>query len=92
MGDDGAAGSQHGAWKGSNVTEMEILMLRRARKLPRNIDFRIPGPELVPMPEPGERVVFRAHFDRGFGLPVSKFSETSWISIASSLTTSAPTP
>ena len=33
----------------------------------------MPGEELVPAPEPGERVVFRAHFDRGFGLPVSKF-------------------
>ena len=25
------------------------------------------------MHKPGERVVFLAHFDRGFGLPVSKF-------------------
>src|SRR4051812_27521696 len=59
--------------KGSNVTEMEILMLRRARKIPRTLDFRVPGDELVPTPRAGERVVFRAHFDRGFGLPVSKF-------------------
>jgi hypothetical protein len=27
----------------------------------------------VPAPEPGERVVFIAHFERGFGLPVSDF-------------------
>ena len=54
MGDDGATGSQRGAWKGSNVTEMEILMIRHARKFPRNLDFRVPGDELVPTPEPGE--------------------------------------
>ena len=48
-------------------------MVRHAPKLPRNLDFRVPGPELVPVPRPGERVVFLAHFDRGFGLPVSKF-------------------
>src|SRR4051812_18505655 len=52
---------------------MQILLLRRARKLPRNLDFRVPGQELVPVPRPGEWVVFLAHFDRGFGLPVSKF-------------------
>ena len=73
MGDDGATGSQRGAWKGSNVTEMQILMIRRARKFPRDLEFRVPEDELVPTPKPGERVVFRAHFERGFGLPVSKF-------------------
>jgi hypothetical protein len=73
MGDDGAAGNQRGAWKGSNVSEFQILMLRRARKFPRDLNFRVPGEELAPTPRPGERVVFRAHFERGFGLPVSKF-------------------
>jgi hypothetical protein len=27
----------------------------------------------VPEPEPGERVVFITHFERGFGLPASDF-------------------
>jgi hypothetical protein len=27
----------------------------------------------VPAPEPGERVVFISHFERGFGLPVLDF-------------------
>jgi hypothetical protein len=27
----------------------------------------------MPAPGPGERVVFIAHFERGFGLPVSDF-------------------
>ena len=34
---------------------------------------RIPGDEVEPNPEEGERVVFLAHFHRGFGLPVSDF-------------------
>ncbi|KAK1642163.1 hypothetical protein QYE76_059968 [Lolium multiflorum] len=31
------------------------------------------GDEIEPVLEPGERVVFLAHFERGFGLPVSSF-------------------
>ncbi|KAK1662787.1 hypothetical protein QYE76_050946 [Lolium multiflorum] len=34
---------------------------------------RAPGNEQVPQPEPGERVVFGAHFERGLGLPASAF-------------------
>jgi hypothetical protein len=29
--------------------------------------------EIVPAPEPNERVVFVAHFERGFALPASDF-------------------
>ena len=32
-----------------------------------------PGREITPEPQAGERVVFVAHFERGFGLPVSTF-------------------
>ncbi|KAK1620112.1 hypothetical protein QYE76_025629 [Lolium multiflorum] len=32
-----------------------------------------PGEEVEPRPEPGERVVFGAHLDRGLGLPASRF-------------------
>ncbi|KAK1660696.1 hypothetical protein QYE76_048855 [Lolium multiflorum] len=32
-----------------------------------------PGEEVEPKPEPGERVVFGAHLDRGLGLPASAF-------------------
>src|ERR1041385_3365588 len=62
-----------GAWKGSNVKEMQIALLRRSRKIPADLDFRLPGDEIVPAPRAGERVVFLAHFQRGFGLPVSQF-------------------
>ena len=34
---------------------------------------RIPRGEVEPAPEPGEYVVFSAHFERGFGLPASDF-------------------
>jgi hypothetical protein len=34
---------------------------------------RTSGNEQAPQPEPGERVVFGAHFERGFGLPASAF-------------------
>ncbi|KAK1682412.1 hypothetical protein QYE76_043260 [Lolium multiflorum] len=37
------------------------------------MEARAPGTETVPDPQPGERVVFGAHFDRGLGLPASAF-------------------
>ncbi|KAK1694067.1 hypothetical protein QYE76_010764 [Lolium multiflorum] len=62
-----------GAWMGSNVTEYEIDWLYRSRRIPEGVTCRIPGDEIVPDPQPGERVVFLAHFERGFGLPPSPF-------------------
>ncbi|KAK1628358.1 hypothetical protein QYE76_002673 [Lolium multiflorum] len=62
-----------GAWMGSNVTEYEIDWLYRSRRIPEGVTCRIPGDELIPDPEPDERVVFLAHFERGFGLPPSSF-------------------
>ena len=35
----------------------------------------MPGKELAPDLQPGEYVVFVAHFERGFGLPVSDFTK-----------------
>ncbi|KAK1693858.1 hypothetical protein QYE76_010555 [Lolium multiflorum] len=58
---------------GSNVTEYEIDWLYRSRRIPEGVTCRIPGDELIPDPEPDERVVFLAHFERGFGLPPSSF-------------------
>ncbi|KAK1643347.1 hypothetical protein QYE76_061152 [Lolium multiflorum] len=62
-----------GAWMGSNVTEYEIDWLYRSRRIPEGVTCRIPGDEIEPDPEPGEHVVFLAHFERGFGLPASPF-------------------
>ena len=39
------------------------------------MDTRVPPEgEIQPHPERGEYVVFAAHFDRGFGLPLSSFT------------------
>ncbi|KAK1616111.1 hypothetical protein QYE76_021628, partial [Lolium multiflorum] len=41
--------------------------------IPEGVTCRIPGDEIETDPEPGEHVVFLAHFERGFGLPASPF-------------------
>ncbi|KAK1605880.1 hypothetical protein QYE76_029553 [Lolium multiflorum] len=58
---------------GSNVSQYEIDWLYRSRRIPEGVTCRLPGDEIEPVLEPGERVVFLAHFERGFGLPVSAF-------------------
>ncbi|KAK1601845.1 hypothetical protein QYE76_007543 [Lolium multiflorum] len=58
---------------GSSVSQYEIDWLYRSRRIPEGVSCRIPGDEIEPVLEPGERVVFLAHFERGFGLPVSSF-------------------
>ena len=45
----------------------------RLRRIPPQVQARAPGDEMAPQPKPGERVVFTAHFERGFGLPASAF-------------------
>ncbi|KAK1612906.1 hypothetical protein QYE76_036579 [Lolium multiflorum] len=62
-----------GAWMGSSVSEYEIDWLYRSRRIPEGVTCRLPGDEIEPVLEPGERVVFLAHFERGLGLPVSPF-------------------
>ncbi|KAK1653598.1 hypothetical protein QYE76_071403 [Lolium multiflorum] len=51
----------------------DIERLVRLRRIPREVVTRAPGEEVEPKPEPGERVVFGAHLDRGLGLPASAF-------------------
>ncbi|KAK1619586.1 hypothetical protein QYE76_025103 [Lolium multiflorum] len=68
-----SSGITRGAWMGSNVTKYEIDWLYRSRRIPEGVACRLPRDEIIPVPEPGERVVFLAHFERGFGLPVSDF-------------------
>ncbi|KAK1609001.1 hypothetical protein QYE76_032674 [Lolium multiflorum] len=63
------AAPTRGAWKGSDVKQLEIDWLYRSRRVPTQVSCRIPGNELEPAPQPGEAVVFTAHFKRGFGLP-----------------------
>jgi hypothetical protein len=60
-------------WEGSEVTPADISWVTSTRRVPEGVACRLPVGETVPAPEPGERVVFIAHFERGFGLPASDF-------------------
>ncbi|KAK1681262.1 hypothetical protein QYE76_042110 [Lolium multiflorum] len=62
-----------GSWRGSYMREDDIARLVCLRRIPQEVITRVPGEENEPAPEPGERVVFGAHFDRGLGLPASHF-------------------
>ena len=65
-----------GDWDGSNVHEDHIDFLRKTLQLPGKDHVRVrltPEREISPAPEEGERVIFRSHCLRGFGLPVSGF-------------------
>ncbi|KAK1682277.1 hypothetical protein QYE76_043125 [Lolium multiflorum] len=65
--------SASGSWRGSYMRDDDIERLVRLRRIPREVITRAPGEEVEPKPEPGERVVFGAHLDRGLGLPASRF-------------------
>ena len=70
-----------GDWDGSNVHEDHVELLRKTRRLPsvEKVEVRLaPAKELMLEPWEGERVVFRSHFLRGIGLPVSAFFR-SWL-------------
>ena len=70
-----------GDWDGSIVHDDHIDFLRDTRRLPSadKVEVRlVPEKEVRPAPREGERVVFRSHFLRGFGLPVSAFFR-SWL-------------
>ncbi|KAM0930007.1 hypothetical protein ACQ4PT_001237 [Festuca glaucescens] len=62
-----------GSWEGSTTTIDEVQRLRRTHRIPSGVAVRVPGEEIAPVAQPGKRVVFTAHFDRGFGLPASSF-------------------
>ena len=70
-----------GDWDGSNVHEDHVEFLRQTRRLPSadKVEVRLPpAREITPEPREGELVVFRSHFLRGIGLPVSTFFR-SWL-------------
>ena len=72
-GEDEDAAQVRSSWGGSDVTNADIRWLRKSRRIPDGVACRLPGDEVEPQPEDGERVVFLTHFERGFGLPVSDF-------------------
>ena len=64
---------ERGSWEGSDVTIEEIEWLQNCGRIPPGVQARLPLGEIEPCPQEGEYVVFSAHFERGFGLPVSEF-------------------
>src|SRR5215216_1680339 len=67
------SGSQ-GKWVASFVTKKGIKELREAGYLSADVTHRIPAKkQVIPTPEPGERVVFISHFLRGLGFPLHPF-------------------
>jgi hypothetical protein len=62
-----------GSWVGSTTTIDEVQRLRRMHRIPSGVVVWVPGEEIMPVTQPRERMVFTAHFDRGFGLPASPF-------------------
>ena len=68
-----AVESTRATWEGSYVTQADIDWLLRTRRIPAEVECRIPGRETTPDLREGESVVFIEHFERGFGLPSSAF-------------------
>ena len=58
----------------SSVMEENITKLREAGYLAVDIAHRLPNArQIIPMPEPHERVVFLTHFVRVLGFPLHPF-------------------
>ena len=58
----------------SSVREKEITRLREAGYLAKEIAHQLPAKgQIVPTPDPNERVVFIPHFVRGLGFPLHPF-------------------
>ena len=58
----------------SSVTEENIKKLREARYLAADNTHQLPDAgQIIPTPEPHERVVFLTHFVRGLGFPLHPF-------------------
>ena len=63
-----------GKWMASSVTERNVKELREAGYLAASIAHRLPAKkQIIPTPEPGERVVFNPHFLHGLGFPLHPF-------------------
>ena len=58
----------------SSIKEEDIAELRAAGYLAKEITHRLPARgQIIPTPNPNERVVFIPHFLRGLGFPLYPF-------------------
>ena len=69
--------ASRGCWRGLKASVASVEALVRARKMPAKIEWRIPGDEMVPQAEPGERVVFLLISLAVLVFPPAHSSETS---------------
>ena len=71
------SGSQ-GKWMASSVMERNVKELREVGYLAANIAHRLSAKkQIIPTPEPNERVVFIPHFLRALGFPSTLSSAAS---------------
>ena len=69
-----AAPTSNGGWERATVRKCDLSPLRRQGLLPANQEkVRLAGPEIVPRPEPGWRVMFIPFVVRGLCFPVHPF-------------------
>jgi hypothetical protein len=71
--DNSARAHRRSGWEGLEVTSADISWVTSTRRIPEGVACQLSARETMPAPEPGERVVFIAHFEWGFGLPASDF-------------------
>ena len=55
------------------MTRLDLEWLVNSHRVGLEVLCRRAGNEMIPTPQPGERVVFLTHFERGFALPASDF-------------------
>ena len=71
---DPAKTKKSGSWERSTVRKGDLAHLRRFGLLPSNQEkVRLPGPEVIPRPEPGWRVMFLPFVVRGLSFPAHEF-------------------
>ena len=69
-----AGSGANGKWEACSVIEKDVKDLRSTGYLSADIVHRIPDQDqVIPTPEPRERVVFILHFLRGLGFPLHPF-------------------
>jgi len=75
-GEEGKSKLPKGRWLPTTISAQDLQQLEEdGVLLPQAASgWRIPSTnDVLPSPAEGERVVFRAHFERGFSMPPSKF-------------------
>ena len=71
----------------STVREKDIKRIQEAGYLAKKIGHHVPpAGQVVPTPEPHERVVFLPHFVRGLGFPLHPFVRGIMLSLLQSPT------